>query len=124
MELEAQAIRVGKSFGSGTNFMLSRYKLYIGKQDCWSWTLDPNGIYSVKFGYSQLLLQYHNGELPKPEWVKEIWKRWVPFKTCAFIWKVVQNRIPVYSNLRARGLYGMWISQWAAKCVILGMTRQ
>lgn len=96
--------------------MLNRNIFNQGEQDYCSWKFNSNKQYSAKSGYSQLMLQLNNGMLPNPEWPKVVWNRWVPFKICAFIWKAVQNRLPVYSNLRARGLWHEDISMRCKMC--------
>lgn len=54
--------------------------------------------------------------LPSPTWSKIVWCRGIPFKVCSFIWKVVQDRLPVYTNLRARGIWPAEVQMCCKVC--------
>ncbi|GKV01533.1 hypothetical protein SLEP1_g14082 [Rubroshorea leprosula] len=80
--------------------MLQTIQPIKGQKDRWEWRHDQ-GIYSAKSGY-QVLSSSH--QQSRNNLHKRIWCRLVPTKICAFVWKVLQDRIPSKVNLYKRGI--------------------
>ncbi|GKV45849.1 hypothetical protein SLEP1_g52884 [Rubroshorea leprosula] len=83
--------------------LLKECKLMKGKQDFWSWKHDSKGNYSTKSAYSLL-----NNSIKEPGSIQfnKIWNSKVPLKVSAFVWKLLQDRIPTGENLLKRGMAG------------------
>ncbi|GKU95921.1 hypothetical protein SLEP1_g9218 [Rubroshorea leprosula] len=83
--------------------LLKECKLMKGKQDFWSWKHDSKGNYSTKSAYSLL-----NNSIEEPGSIQfnKIWNSKVPLKVSAFVWKLLQDRIPTGENLLKRGMAG------------------
>jgi len=79
----------------------------VDKEDKWSWTLSPDGWYSVKSAYSSLLRGLPAtgaSEGDTLQAVSRIWKAWVPSKVVVFSWQLLLDRIPTRLNLIRRGV--------------------
>ena len=73
----------------------------------WSWTLRPDGRYSMKSAYSSLLNGLSVSSIPQGEVLKavsRVWKSWAPSKVIVFSWQLFLDRIPSSSNLFRRGV--------------------
>ncbi|GKV02232.1 hypothetical protein SLEP1_g14691 [Rubroshorea leprosula] len=80
--------------------MLQTIQPIKGQKDRWEWRHD-HGIYSTKSGYQALS---SNHQQSRNNLHKRIWCRLVPTKICAFVWKLLQNRIPSKVNLFKKGI--------------------
>ncbi|GKV25499.1 hypothetical protein SLEP1_g34934 [Rubroshorea leprosula] len=80
--------------------MLQNIQPIKGQKDQWEWRHD-HGIYSAKSGYQALSSNHQQSRINLH---KRIWCRLVPTKICAFVWKVLQDRIPSKVNLYKRGI--------------------
>ncbi|GLU12194.1 hypothetical protein SLE2022_288940 [Rubroshorea leprosula] len=83
--------------------LLKECKLMKGKQDFWSWKHDSKGNYSTKSAYSLLNISI---EEPGSIQFNKIWNSTVPLKVSAFVWKLLQDRIPTGESLLKRGMAG------------------
>ncbi|GKV41384.1 hypothetical protein SLEP1_g48927 [Rubroshorea leprosula] len=70
--------------------MLQNIQPNKGQKDRWEWRNDQ-GMYSAKSGYQVLSNIHHQS---RNNLHKRTWCRLVPTKICAFVWKVLQDRIP------------------------------
>jgi len=71
-------------------------------EDGWSWTLSPDGQYSMRSTYAHLLKGL--SVLGAPEGVvlqaaSRVWKSCVPSKVVVFSWQLILDRIPTRRNL-------------------------
>lgn len=94
--METQAVRWGGEEKLKSSLLLSDAK------DRWVWTGNNTGIFSCKNGYELVSKQAANGLLDAEKWSKLTWIKWSPPKINAFIWKLLQDRIPTRVNLRKR----------------------
>ncbi|GKU89286.1 hypothetical protein SLEP1_g3443 [Rubroshorea leprosula] len=83
--------------------LLNGSKLEQGQHDSWRWKHDSKGTYSTKSAY--ILLKNSNRETDARRF-SMLWNKMVPLKVSAFVWKVMQNKIPTGDNLLKRGVDG------------------
>ncbi|XP_060960728.1 uncharacterized protein LOC133031275 [Cannabis sativa] len=69
-------------------------------EDCWSWTGDRTGSYTVKSAYAMLQLQKtsRSGENNSGFWHK-LWHLKIPPKVTNFMWRVVSDALPTCLQL-------------------------
>jgi hypothetical protein len=70
-----------------------------GTEDTISWTLTPNGVYSVGSAYKAQFV----GSIPCT-FKNVVWESWAPPKCRFFAWLAVQNRLWTSDRLEKRGL--------------------
>jgi hypothetical protein len=76
-------------------------------EDCWWWTKDEEGEFSVKSSYNFLAhdLMAEGDLVGSPvEVLGQIWESPAPSKILAFSWQLLLDRIPTRRNLEARGI--------------------
>lgn len=84
------------------------FKIYIlHREDGWSWSLSPDGSYSVKFAYSSLIkdssaISSPHGDIMRA--IARVWKSWAPFKVVVFSWQLILDKIPTRCNLQRCGV--------------------
>ncbi|XP_031108566.1 uncharacterized protein LOC116013044 [Ipomoea triloba] len=66
--------------------------------DSWYWFGDPRGCYSVKNGYRAIVGDYTNPHNSFDQW-NLMWKLKVPLKWKLFLWRALNNILPVTTNL-------------------------
>jgi len=79
----------------------------LDREDVWSWSLTPDGRYSVKSAYSLLIKGLPDAGAPHGDTLQattRIWKSWAPPKVIVFSWQLLLDRIPTRSNLVRRGV--------------------
>ncbi|KAK2406681.1 hypothetical protein QL285_042386 [Trifolium repens] len=69
--------------------------------DVWRWQPDPDTGYSVRGAY-QLLTSQDSFTLGAAEDL--VWHKQVPLKVSIFVWRLLRDRLPMKSNLVARGI--------------------
>jgi hypothetical protein len=77
--------------------------------DCWWWSQDPEGVFSVKSAYSVLcrdLFDEVGIDDSRKRVFEQIWTSPAPSKIIAFSWQLLHNRIPTRDNLRRCGVIG------------------
>jgi len=75
------------------------FSYHHGKLDGWRWVADSSGIFSIQ-SFRRVLSDHIYGDFSP----LCTWEPWIPIKVNCFIWRLLQNRIPVAVNLVARGL--------------------
>lgn len=69
--------------------------------DRWVWKKDPSGAYTVRSAYKWI----RNSDLSAKEAFHDVlWSCGASLKIKAFVWKLVQDRIPTSQNLIRRGI--------------------
>jgi hypothetical protein len=89
--------------------MHTRLNHKVRVPDCVSWSLNANGVYSMKSMYQFLernLAGSHN---------KWIWKSNIPLKIKIFLWQVFQNAILTRDNLKKKEV--TWVSCVPFDCI-------
>jgi hypothetical protein len=79
----------------------------VDREDKWTWTLSPDGRYSVKSACSSLLRGLPAVGAPKGDTlqaVSRVWKSLAPSKVAVFSWQLLLDRIPTRINLVRRGI--------------------
>ncbi|GJS11485.1 RNA-directed DNA polymerase, eukaryota, reverse transcriptase zinc-binding domain protein [Tanacetum coccineum] len=79
-----------------TNFFVPNVQL-----DSWSWLLDDKGIFTVKSLREKIDEVALNATIT-PQKTK--WNTYIPRKTCIFVWRLQQRRLPVRSWLHHIGM--------------------
>ena len=80
-----------------------------GGGDKMCWLATKNGEYSTKTGYYTALKQMEFDQNSPPsrsncDWMADIWLIPIPPKLKVFLWKIVQNALPLGENLETRGI--------------------
>lgn len=76
-------------------------------EDLWRWSLEDNGIFSVKSAYlrlEDLVLREDRWREDEKRVFKGLWDCSAPSKVVAFAWKALLNRIPTKVNLELRNI--------------------
>uniref|UniRef100_A0A803QSB3 RNase H type-1 domain-containing protein n=1 Tax=Cannabis sativa TaxID=3483 RepID=A0A803QSB3_CANSA len=76
------------------------------REDCWSWSKETSGIYSVRSAYK--LLQRTNGDWPiagVDSYWKKIWQLNVPAKVQHLLWRVIAGCLPTKIQLSNRHVH-------------------
>ncbi|KAL5167040.1 putative ribonuclease H protein [Glycine soja] len=68
--------------------------------DSWVWAADTSGIYSTRSAYSTFWEEAAVENLH--ECFEDLWKIKIPSKIAVFTWRMLWDRLPTKSNLRAR----------------------
>ena len=81
----------------------------LGARDKYVWLASKNGEYSAKSGYQVANKKIRDLTLLSCNqqgfnWHKEIWKLNSAPKVILFLWKAMQNAIPIGENLKVRGI--------------------
>ncbi|WZZ80689.1 uncharacterized protein LOC106373353 [Brassica napus] len=89
----------------------------LGAEDKWVWTLNNSGAYSTKSGYYEAVKQQNQeGEqhgiiqgnqqnrLHNFNWNKHIWSVKTAPKIQVFLWKIIQDALPLGMALQRRGI--------------------
>jgi hypothetical protein len=83
----------------------------LDQEDFIGWQGTKDGIYSVKSGY-QAVIEWQDSQDTRPSssnmgesnrW-KKLWKLHVPPKQTHFLWRILNNALPVKENLTKRGV--------------------
>ncbi|KAF7838995.1 uncharacterized protein G2W53_007477 [Senna tora] len=77
-----------------------------GRGDVWIWSLNGNGIFSVKSSYKAVHRSYSSSNswtLYCSLW-KKIWKTNLPPKIRLFVWRACRGILPTCLNLKNRGM--------------------
>ncbi|KAF7825130.1 putative RNA-directed DNA polymerase [Senna tora] len=77
-----------------------------GRDDVWIWSLNGNGIFSVKSSYKAVHRSYSSSNswtLYCSLW-KKIWKTNLPPKIRLFVWRACRGILPTCLNLKNRGM--------------------
>lgn len=80
-------------------------------EDFWAWHPDPKGCFSVKSAYrlSRQLEMVRSGQLGQAnqdhgfKW-ESIWRTPCPPNVHQFLWRIAHNTLPVYTNLKRKGI--------------------
>ncbi|KAL8523889.1 hypothetical protein ACS0TY_013738 [Phlomoides rotata] len=86
---------------------IDRYKLSQEVEDVWRWKHAPNGIYSTKLAYKNLIKESVGTGVEaenKRKAFKILWKWWAPKKSTIIVWKAFRERLATINNLRTRGM--------------------
>ncbi|XP_031097121.1 uncharacterized protein LOC116001379 [Ipomoea triloba] len=67
-------------------------------EDTWYWYGDPTGCYSVKHGYRAIVGDYVTPQANFDGWIS-LWKLKVPPKCKVFLWRALNDILPVTTNL-------------------------
>ncbi|KAL8538701.1 hypothetical protein ACS0TY_000641 [Phlomoides rotata] len=86
--------------------IIDRYKISQDAEDTWNWKLAPNGLYSTKHAYNNMLKEMTTpeGEETRRKAFKKLWKAWAPKKFSIIAWKAFRERLATVDNLRVRGM--------------------
>ena len=66
--------------------------------DVLAWSPNPKGVYTVSFGYQELLSQQLVGG--EVQWGKKVWNKFSWPKCNCFTWTLVWNRCLTWDNIR------------------------
>ncbi|VFQ68446.1 unnamed protein product [Cuscuta campestris] len=82
---------------------ISRIPLGLySREDAWIWRDDLKGLYSVKHGYRMMYEERWSGTTTNNDMWAFIWKMQVPPKVRNFMWRALNDVLPVRANLRRR----------------------
>lgn len=81
--------------------LVARAQLCRYTVDGWSWKQEASGSYSVKSAYCSIT-SLTAGESDR--FLDTLWNKVVPNKVAALAWRVWRDRLPIRSNLMARGV--------------------
>lgn len=79
--------------------IVSSFSLIQGKKDCWFWTREREGIFTVKSAYEAIFFK-EIGDTE--ECFSLLWKLLAPSNCLAFGWRVLLNRVQTKDNLIRR----------------------
>ncbi|XP_076948890.1 uncharacterized protein LOC143621316 [Bidens hawaiensis] len=79
--------------------MVTLFSFNEGKEDGWRWTGDSSGRFTVQAMRRLMADSIHGDDVRICGW-----ETWVPIKINCFVWRLLQNKIPVAPNLIARGM--------------------
>ncbi|XP_031101746.1 uncharacterized protein LOC116005640 [Ipomoea triloba] len=88
-------------FTSQDVLRISRIPISPGYEDSWYWHGDPKGCYTVKSGYRTILGDYSSMDDNFGERIS-MWKIKVPPKWKTFLWRALDDTLPVTTNLHLR----------------------
>lgn len=78
-----------------------------GAEDAFIWLNSKSGAYTTRSGYFAASLppaESNNGTSDNDfDWIKDVWAGEFSPKMRAFLWSVIQNALPLGSNLQSRG---------------------
>ncbi|XP_031120328.1 uncharacterized protein LOC116023467 [Ipomoea triloba] len=77
---------------------ISSIPISPGYQDSWYWYGDPRGCYTVKSGYRALVGEQEHILTHFDMWIP-LWKLKVPPKWKTFLWRAINDILPVTTNL-------------------------
>ncbi|XP_031097148.1 uncharacterized protein LOC116001408 [Ipomoea triloba] len=80
---------------------ISRIPISPSHEDSWLWYDDPRGLYSVKSGYRHIMGELGDNPMVFDKW-NLLWKIKVPPKWKTFLWRALNNILPVTTNLLIR----------------------
>ncbi|XP_019164368.1 PREDICTED: uncharacterized protein LOC109160535 [Ipomoea nil] len=69
-----------------------------GYEDSWYWPDDPNGIYTVKNAYRNIMGTYDHSPGDFDKWTK-MWGMKIPPKWKTFLWRAICDILPTTNNL-------------------------
>ncbi|KAL0698003.1 hypothetical protein Bca4012_054125 [Brassica carinata] len=80
-----------------------------GAEDSYIWYPTTSGIYTTKSGYltsakSPCVGTISSNQVEDFSWVKDVWNGNFSPKMKSFLWSIIQNALPLGSNLQTRGL--------------------
>lgn len=88
---------------------------YCGEY-CWKrgpaslvWTGHPSGVFSRRNFQETFETKYE-----KSPWTRVIWQQWLPQKISLFMWRLIQNGLPVDGNIKRVCV------EMASKCLCCG----
>lgn len=79
------------------------FRLDEEMKDRWTRVGGKEIMYTTKEGYRELTKKEDIN--PMRRWAKLVWNKWIPSKVCAFVWKLIQDKVPLKVNLKKRGIY-------------------
>lgn len=72
--------------------------------------------YSAKSGYENIVCWKNQSQVQVLNWPKFVWIKGSPRKIRAFIWKMIQDRIPTLVNLKKRKLIHEEVKAFCKMC--------
>lgn len=73
--------------------------MLTNKEDGWKWEGDPTGVFTVKS-----LRVIIDNLMNSPFAGFCFWNKWLPSRVNCFVWRLLQNHIPIKPNLASRGI--------------------